>query len=215
MVVMFIGVWLCAGLIPPPKPHESALQIQRLWSDHTDLKRLGLLLVMVAGALTAPFVAVISVQLRRIEGRNCMMSYAQLGLGMVGITAFIFPTMFMEVAAFRPHRDPALTLLINDLGWLTFVGMWMFATFQCFAIAIAVFKDEHEQVFPRWLAYFNIWVGTLFVPGSLIYFFKSGAFSWAGAFCFWLPLSVFGIWFVVMVVMLLRATDRQLQTATA
>lgn len=209
MVLFMVSFWFIAGLIPPPSPHETARQIQHLWADHTNLKRLGLALTMVAAALTGPFVAVISVQMRRIEGEYSPLAYAQLGLGMLGVLLFIIPTFLMQAIAFRPHRDPSQMLLLNDAAWLPFVGAFSPAVVQGLMIALAIFKDKQEKVFPRWLGYFNIWVILLFLPGILIYFFKSGPFAWNGLICFWLPLCVFGTWFFVMFAMLRRAIRNQ------
>ena len=62
---------------------------------------------------------------------------------------------------------------------------------------------------PRWLAYFNLWVAFLFVPGGLILFFKTGPFAWNGVFTFWLPLSIFSLWFIVMFVALRKSIANQ------
>jgi hypothetical protein len=213
IVMFFIGYWFLAGLVPPPSPHDTAAQIQHFWGHHTDLKRLGLVITMIAGAMTAPFVAVIATQMKRIEGEHSPYTWTQLGMGMVGTLLFIFPVMVMQAVAFRPHRDPNLMLLLDDLAWLPFVGVWSCAFVQNFAIAFAIFKDTEERVFPRWLGYFNIWVALLFIPGSMIYFFKTGPFAWNGLFCFWLPLSVFGIWFFVMFPYLRKAILSQAEEA--
>jgi hypothetical protein len=205
--LFFIGYWVMGGLLPPPSPHWSADHIQHFWQHHVTLKRYGLVLCMIGGALTGPWVAAIAVQMRRIEGENSVYTWTQLGLGVIGVLLFIFPLMPMEVMLFRPHRSPELMLLLNDLSWLPFVGIFMPASVQCLAIGLAVLKDKSEKVFPRWLGYFNIWVALLFLPGALIYSFKTGAFSWRGAFCFWMPLTVFGAWFFVMLPYLLKAID--------
>jgi hypothetical protein len=35
--------------------------------------------------------------------------------------------------------------------------------------------------------------------------FKTGPLAWNGVFAWWIPLSAYFVWFVVMVVLLLRA----------
>lgn len=209
IVLFMVGFWFVAGLVPPPSPDDSAREIQALYQDNTDMLRLGLVLTMVAGALTGPFVAAISTQLKRIEGRYSPLAYTQLGLGMLGVLLFIFPVMVMQTAAFRPDRDPDTLLMLNDLAWLPFVGVFSPALFQGLAIAVAIFKDKDAQVLPRWLGYFNVWVVLAFVPAALIYFFKDGPFAWNGVFTFWLPLTVFSVWFLVMFVALRRAIQAQ------
>ena len=209
LTLFIVGFWFIGGFVPPPSPNHGALWVQRFYMHHTDLKRVGLVLTMIAGTMTAPWVAVISTQLKRIEGHYSPLAYTQLGLGMLGVLLFLFPAMLMEAAAFRPNRDPQLILLLNDAAWLPLIGAFAPAVFQGLAIALAVFKDKQEKVFPRWLGWFNIWVVLLFLPAALIYFFKHGPFAWNGLFPFWLALSVFGAWFGVMFVMLRRAIHGQ------
>src|SRR5581483_1540602 len=94
------------------------------WYRHdTDAIRIGLILTMFAAAFSAAWVAVISVQLKRIEGSSCVMSYTQLGSGVAGILLFIVPITFWIVAAFRPDRPPATQQLLNDLAWVPFIIM--------------------------------------------------------------------------------------------
>jgi len=205
MLVFLIGFWPVAGLMPPPSPNDSALEVQKLYQDNPDMLKTGFVLIMCGGALTGPFVAAVSTQMRRIEGVHSPLSSTQLGMGMLGVLLFIIPMFLMQAAAFRPERDPELTQLIHDAAWLPFIGAFMTAVIQNIAIALVAFKDEHEKVFPRWLGYYNIWVALLFLPAALIYFFKTGPFAWNGVFCFWLPLTVFSSWFMVMFVVLRKA----------
>jgi hypothetical protein len=82
----------------------------------------------------------------------------------------------MYVGAFRPaSRDPQTLLFFSDQAWLIFVGMWSAASMQSLCIGLAALRDRHPvPIIPRAYGYFNVWVATLFVPGGLIYFFKSG-----------------------------------------
>lgn len=81
---------------------------------------------------------------------------------------------------------------------------------QGLAIALCILRDDSsDPLFPRWAGYFNIWVFLLFLPSLLTYFFKTGPFAWNGLFVWWIPLAVFGTWFIVMTVLMLRSVDRQ------
>jgi hypothetical protein len=205
ILLWLIGFVALGGLIPPPRPSSSAQTIQQFYQANANGIRAGLVLTMIGGTLTAPWVAAISTQLKRIEGRYSPMSYTQLGLGMLGVLLFIFPVMTMQVAAFRPDRDPSQILLLNDLAWIPFVGVWTCAALQNVAIAVAIFHDKDEKVFPRWVGYFNVWMALLFCPGSLLYFFKDGPFAWNGALSWWLVVVAFCAWFVVMFFAMRRA----------
>jgi hypothetical protein len=77
---------------------------------------------------------------------------------------------------------------------------------QYLAIAVAVLVDRHEApIFPRWVAYLNIWVALVAIPTGVITFFKTGPFTYGGMFGFYLPLEVFAIWLVVMPYAVIRA----------
>jgi len=88
---------------------------------------------------------------------------------------------------------------------------------QNYAFAYAIFTDprQREALFPRWLAYLNIWAPIMFSPAVLLPFFKSGPFSWAGIFVMWIPAFVFIVQFVANVAMLLRAIGREEREAGA
>ena len=134
--------------------------------NDTDAIRIGLVITMIAGALTGPFAAICT-QMKRIEGTYSPLSYTELGMGMLGVLLFIFPTLVMQVCAFRPaETDPDLLLSLNDLAWIPFVGIFAPAVIQNIAIGIAAFKDAEGRVFPRWLGYFNFWAALAFAGGA-------------------------------------------------
>lgn len=214
-IVVFMIAIMAAGWMPPPSPNDSAEEVKAMYADKTDMIRAGLVLMMVAGTMTGPFVAAMSTVIKRIEGRDSPLAFAQLGLGMIGILLFLIPTMLMQAAAFRPDRDAELISLIHDAGWLPFVGAFAPAFFQNIVIALAVFRDSEERYLPRWLGYFNVWVALLFVPAALMYYFKTGPFAWDGVFVFWLPLTAFGAWFFVMFYAFRRAILRDEPEAPA
>jgi hypothetical protein len=161
--------------------------------------RAGLFIMVASAALQAPLAGLIGVHMRRIEGKHSVLSYTQMLLGGVAVLAVLIPVMDFVNVAFRPAtRDPQSLLFFSDQAWLIFVGMWSAASMQSLCIGLAVLRDRRPAaIIPRTYGYFNLWVATLFVPGGLIYFFKSGPFAWNGMFAFWLPASVFGGWFIV------------------
>lgn len=207
-VVFFVGM-LLAGFLPPPSPGDSAPEVADFYRDDVDLIRLGLFTMMIAAGITAPFVAVIAVQLKRIEGQSSPMTYLQLIGGTTGMVAILVPVLIFAAVAFRPERSPEITQVMNDMAWLPFIINIPPAIVQCLSIGMAVLSDRRENpVFPRWVAYYNFWVAFLFVPGGLAMFFKDGAFAWNGLLAFWLAAVMFGTWFVVMSIALRGAIRR-------
>ena len=210
MGVFFLGL-IAAHWFPPPSPGDSAEETARLYQQHTDGIRICALLAAFAGALLAPPVAVISSQIRRIEGPFPTLSNIQFGLGgILGGAFFIIPAFFWEAAAFDPGRDPEITEALHSAGWLILVSAIFPALLQYASIAIATFTDRREDpVFPRWFGYFNVWVAGLLIPSTLVLFFHHGPFAWNGIFTFWLAATVFTIWLVGTLVVCLRAIAQQ------
>jgi len=215
-ITWMVGFFLLAGFIPPPSPGQNATQIATLFAEHTTRIRAGMVVLMFGGAFYAPWAAVISVQLKRIEGRSSPMAYTQLGMGSVFVLIFIVPVMIWQAAAFRPLENIEITHRLNDLAWLLFIGPVATIFVQGIAITIAILGDKSEwPVFPRWLAWFNLWAQIIYLPGILIPFFKNGPLAWNGVLAFWIPVVVFTVWMILLSVMLLRAIkdeERQVQS---
>lgn len=208
---MFVGLWPAAGFFPPHLPSASAEEIAAIYQRDAFGIRLGMIVILVAGALFAPFVASIAAQMRRIEHRvTPVLSYTQLVAGTAGVLLFIIPAMIWTVAAYRPERSPEITQTLNDIGWMFFVMPFVLAFVQNLALGFAVISDKRPRpVFPRWLGYFNFWIALLFVPGCLITFFKTGPFAWNGVIAFWVPAAIFGPWFFIVATYVIKAARQQ------
>ncbi len=215
-LLFMTGFWLIAGFVPPPSPDASATDIAALYQQHTWQIRLGQFLMMGSSGLILPFVAAISIQMRRMEGSPPILTYTQLASGAVGAVFLILPCLIWTTAAYRPERSPELIQLLNDLGWIVLLMPFTSFVVQNFAIGLAVLGDQGElQVFPRWVGFFSMWVGVMFIPGGLLTFFKHGPFAWNGLFAFWIPLLVFFCWYLVMFVFLRQGILAQARTAPA
>lgn len=196
VVVFLIGFWPVAGFIPPPSPSASAQEIGEFYRSDQDRIRVGMVLSMIGAALCAPWVSAITVQLRRIEGWSVLV-LTQFGMGVLLVLEFILFIMFWEVAAFRSERSDESIQLINDLGWIPFIGLTSTAILQAFVIAWVILRDQREKpLIPRWVAYFNIWVGLCFMPGTWNCLFKSGPVAWDGLAAFYIALVAFLTWFL-------------------
>lgn len=208
---MFVGLWPAAGFFPPHLPSASAEEIAAIYQRDAIGIRIGMIVIMMAGALYAPFTAAIAAQMRRIEHRATpVLTYTQLAAGIATILLFLTPALIWTVAAYRPERPAEITQALNDLGWFFFVMPFVLGFTQNLALGFAVISDKRPRpVFPRWLGYFNFWIALLFVPGCLITFFKAGAFAWNGLLAFWLPASVFGPWFFVVSIYVMKAAKQQ------
>jgi hypothetical protein len=154
----------------------------------------------------AALVGAISAQMVRMETESRLPFLLQLGAGSIGVLTVMFPTMVFAITAFRPERDPDLTQLLNDIGWLLIIPAFPTFIAQFGAIAAGAFMDRRATpVYPRWAAYLNLWIALLFVPGGFAYFFRTGPFAWDGLLAFWVAAGAFFVWLMAMTPLTLSA----------
>src|SRR5262245_32589837 len=206
----FVGLWVLADLIMPPSPSDSAEEIASFFQDDTTAIRAGLLVAMISTGLLAPFYAVISNQMWRIEGSSRTLTYAQAVAGACTVLEIILPMMLWQGVAYRPERDPVVTQALNDVAWLTFLGLTATVLVQNAVIGIATFQDTRaEPVFPRWYGYLNFFAVMGVMPAGFVVFFKSGPLAWDGAIVWGVGVAVFFIWIVVTAFLITAAAGRE------
>ncbi|HEY1970930.1 MAG TPA: hypothetical protein VGH89_23455 [Pseudonocardia sp.] len=216
VVTCAVGLAAFARFVPPPSASLSAADLASLFRGGSTAIRIGLMLVVFGAALFGPFVAVISAQMKRIEGARSPLAYAQLVLGACFIMEIIFPLMAVQTAAYRPERADPIQQALNDFGWLTFFGVASTAFVEMVIIGVVILQDSRPlPVFPRWSGYFNIWVGLLYTPGTVVVFFRSGPLAWTGLFVFWLPFAAFFAWLITMAYLLLKAVNHEVAETAA
>jgi hypothetical protein len=209
---IMIATWASAfaflcGFIPPPNPAKSRADLVAQFSEHIGLIRLGLVISVFACSLLVPFSAVIAAQMRRMEGVRSVLAQTQLISGGLLCVEFLLPFAIWQTALYRIDEwDPETVQMLNDMAWLMFLGIISSACIQVASLGVAILLDKSAKpVFPRWAGYYNIWVSMMWVPAGVIPFFKGGPLAWNGLFAWWIPLCVYFSWFVITVVLLLRA----------
>jgi hypothetical protein len=202
VVIALIG-WLIAGVLPIPLGPESSVQgVVDFYSQPRVL--VGMSIASVGICLVFPLIAVIGVHMVRMEGRTPILSFLQLITGAATGVLLLMPMLLMAVIGFRPDRNPELTVTLNDIAWLMFITPIAPFIIQNVAIGVAILNDK-RQTLPRWVGYVNFWIAFSFLPDPLAFFFHSGPFAWRGIFVFWLALTTYAIFLIVMGVMLHRA----------
>lgn len=200
-----IGLLFFAHFLPPPQPAWGADRIAQIYDGNPLGIRIGMIILLIGGVLYQPWVAVIAVQMKRIEGRQCVLTYVQLGLGTLFVLLFMMAAIFWQTAAYRPLEDIIFTHRMNDLGWFMFLISVPVLTVQGLALSLVIFQDTAGTLFPRWFAWFNIWAQVIFLPGTVIPLFKSGPLAWNGIIAFWIPAAVYTVWMCLLTKLLLNA----------
>ena len=141
-MVLFV---LVARLIPPMDPSASAEQIAKIYSEHGLRIRIGLALMTLFSVFFTPYLALLSRQVRRIEGYWGVMSLTQVMLSVTFPFGFMLCSISAMAAAYRPERNPDVTQALNDVFWFIFVGLVGPLIFQVVVLAFAVFIDKRER----------------------------------------------------------------------
>jgi hypothetical protein len=209
-VAIFVALGAFMHFIPPPPPSADAATIGALYREHAVAIRLGSIIMLATSAAFIPFYAVLSAHLQRMEPHGAPLAKAQLMIANVALFMPIAVTSVLWMtAAYRPERSDETIQTLNDIGWILFFTPVVAGLLQVFVVAAAIFADRSEAPrFPRWFAYYSLWVGILFLPAGALPMFKTGVLAWNGLLSFWLGITAFGIWFVPMAVLLLRAVAR-------
>lgn len=205
------GFWVLANWFAPHPPTWTPEQVATFFRTDTNMLRFALITLGYGCCLYLPWCAAISTQMRRIEGEHSVMSWAQLGMGSIGVWVFFLPVMLWITISYRADEmPPELMRYLNDFAWLTFINPVCMYFYQGLFIGITILNDKRaEPIFPRWFGWAQIWVIIIYLPGSLVPMFKTGPFAWNGALAWFIPLTVFVIWMMTMTYLLLKAIKRQ------
>ena len=121
------AVWLSAfllfpGFVQPMSPTLSADEVAAFYRDPENLPRIRYSMILfnwfAVGLI--PILALIVLQIRQDGASHADLLVRLLACAAGGPTIFLMANLFWLLAAFRPDRDPQLTLLFNDLAWVTF-----------------------------------------------------------------------------------------------
>jgi len=195
-LVLVGGAFLVAGWIPPPSPNKSHADIAEMFHDH-DRVRVAAAMFFFGGALFVAPCAVITAQMRRIEGRNHVLADIQIVSAAIGVIALQIPGALWLAISYRDGLDESVIVTLNDVAWFFLLGAVGSAVMQNAALAAAILGSD-GRVYPRWLGYVNLWLITGLLFGIFIPFFKTGPLAWNGALGFWVVAIDFFIWVFLM-----------------
>jgi hypothetical protein len=196
-----LGFFGVAGWMPLVSPQMDAESVAAMFRDNRLRIQVGLTLLGFSSMFYWAFAGAIATQMARIEGIHHPLTRIQM-VAANGTAMAIMMLAFIGLAmAFRPDIEPTTMQLANDFLWLVFVGLYPPGVMQNLCIGFCILSDKREKeqkIYPRWVAFVNLWVAVLFLPGGYIAFFHSGPFAWNGILGFW-PVGIgFFVWAGVM-----------------
>ena len=210
--IWFLAMIVFLDFIPPPHADLDPNAVAALYTQSNLKFRIGTVIMLAVSGFWFPIAMVITAQMARLEKGFPIWAVMQCAASAVGVVFFILPPMLWALAAFSAGRNPEITQMVHDFGWMTFfvpIGMFTFQLLPIAVIALTSKSDDTHKAFPRWLGYltlFEIISGEFPVVTIL---FKDGPFSWPGVFAFWQVVFVFSVWVSALVFTLTRAMRHQ------
>lgn len=209
--VMTLG-FLIAGLVPPPSPSATASQVVAFYFADPGRMRVGIVFMSIGAVFITTFGVAIATHLRRIEGPSSPMATLQLAATAFVGTVTVLYLFILLTLMFRPDRDPNLVLLLSDLTWVPFIGMWQPGALQAIAVGAAVLADRGTHLpghFPRWVGWVSLWYAFTSLVGIFVPFTLSGALGWTGVVPFYLGAGTLFGWWILIAFFMLRTTTTE------
>jgi hypothetical protein len=204
----FLAYYFLIKLLPLPPATLSAAEIADFYARNSTQIELGAAICSWTGAFTIPLAIVIALQMARLEQGFPIWSIVQ-GAGGAMMSIFtVLPPLLWGVAAFTPTRPPEVTLVIHEFANLGFIATDQYFIFQFVALAVVCVTQrvDANSPFPRWFGFLTLWAALAIEVGVAAFLFP---FAWNGLFVYWIPIVMYGVWFMTASVNLLRALKRQ------
>lgn len=203
---VMVGLGLIAGFIPPVSPSAPGAEVTETIRSNSYAIRIGMIFMMFAAAPAIFFAGALAHLISKIEGQSRILTYTILIAGLGNALLVFYPALWWLIAAYRPERGVELTYMLSDAAWLQFVGGLFIAWPMMIVLAIAAFVEDGEKRYlSRWFGYLCAWGAVILLPTEFLFFVKSGPFAWDGLLAFYIPLSVFFIWWASMIYYIRKA----------
>ena len=213
-VLLFVAMWPLMHFLPPLDPALPTATVAAIYRTNGTGIIVGGLFLLAATSALMPFFSAVAMQLTRMERPSKLWTYTFLTSAVLGFVPLLIAEMLFSTAAYRPERPDEIIQVLNDFGFIMFVGPSLPGTVQILATAIPVLADRSaDPIFPRWVGYANLWAAILVTPGCMVTVFKRGPFAWNGAISFWVAVIAFSIWMGVNFWATRRALLRQMRPA--
>lgn len=210
-----IGGFIITGWLPPPSPDKSFSETGEIFSDNLSM-RIGVSIVAAGSPLYMGLSCAIYVQLKRIEGPNHILGNLQMLSSAVTVLAVMLPAYFWLAISYHDDTPSEVVTVFNNLAFFIIIaGVWP-VVLQDLCIAVCIFNADPRgpTIYPRWLAYANLWLAIALLPGATIPFFKTGPLTYAGIIGFWLVVIGFFVWTMLMWWFTVKAIKTQASNET-
>jgi hypothetical protein len=210
MVVGLVSWAIVAKFLPAPHESWTADQTKQFFLDDQHRIRAGLIGYIFIGPLYVPFSLVFARIIRRIEGRDGILSQIEFfgGIGTALVTQ-LSGALWLTASFRTGSRSASEIQLLSDVGWFLFDMTFAVTLVQYCAIGVAVLLDKRDEpLLPRWFGWLSFAVAATFLPLLVMPFMVHGPFAWGGLFNYYVALGAFFVWILLAFVYGRRAVTR-------
>ncbi|MCP5379947.1 MAG: hypothetical protein H6915_04675 [Novosphingobium sp.] len=208
---VFIVFWGIMGHnVPPYGGDMDASVIANYFRDNANLVRLGMAISMTFAVSYAVWGISIGKVMDYILGRDHILTNLQVWGAGLTVVPILVSSSFWLTGSYRPEALPDEILqLLYDMAWLLIDLAYSVTSVQMIALGVGCLRDKRAQpFFPKWVCWYSIWVGFMFVAEILMPMFKSGAFARQGILNFWIEFMIFFIYAPIITFYQLKAIKR-------
>lgn len=212
---LFVAVfYYCWGVLghnfPPFTPDTPASEVAGWFRENANGARLGMVVAMTFAPAYGVWGYSLAKVLEQVDGKDTILvQLARVGAAWTTITVLI-PSSFWLTAAFRPEALPDWMIqMLYDMAWLLIDLAYAVTSVQLFALGVGFLGDKRTTpLIPKWLAWYGIWVGFMFILECVMPYFRNGAFARSGILNFWIEFLIWMAWVPVLTGYVLKAIGR-------
>ena len=210
-LISYFGGWGLLGFCVPPLPATlTAQEMAQHFQANVNMMRTGMVIAMTFAPFYMTWGLGITKVMETLEGNNRVLSILQLWGAGLTVIPVLMCCVFILAGLYRADTlDPSIIQLMYDMSWLTISVCYSVTTMQMIALGILFLSDKRPiPLIPKWLSWFSIWGGSMFVVEDLMPFFKHGVFARDGLLNFWIEYSIYGIFMLLITIYLFKAITR-------
>jgi hypothetical protein len=201
------GLFAMAHLLPPLAPSLSGEDLATIFHAKSAGIRWGMILLVLFFGAGSLFAGLVVSQMKRMEGVSPALAYGYLvALASSAVPSGLLFVPLFVAGALRGYSPPIMVMM-DDLGYFSFIGVLGCFFVQYAVLALAVFLDR-SRLYPKWFGYVCIWSSLTEVMAIPLWIFRTGPFTWAGLLVFWIGLPIFMAWQICLMVCMWKAMPR-------
>ncbi|NMF87153.1 hypothetical protein [Aromatoleum petrolei] len=210
-LLAYFGFWGLLGYCVPPLP---AMMTAQEMAAHFQANAAQMRLGMVGAMTFAPTYMIWGLGITKVmetfEGNNKILSTLQLWGAGLTVIPVLMCCVFILAGSYRADTiDPSIVQLMYDMSWLTISVCYSVTTMQMIAMGVIFLGDKRmKPLVPKWLCWYSIWGGFMFIGEDLMPFFKEGVFARNGLVNFWIEYSIYFFYMIFVTGYLFKAVTR-------